>query len=289
MARNYGERFGGMRNFLATDEVPKTLFGVPIVADPDEYTDADLAFFRKNPEAGGYYDLGSEDPWDATPDDGTAEGAPVQDSGGGVVGALRRRAGAAGEVADAGIAWLERQAKKTADMNVPVLSTAAKILQPAYVGARAAIAKVASGGGKYYQPEVRDERHFSKDALREMAGNLARHNGRNMTRFGYTGLGGGTGAIGNAAAWEASQSVGGASVRSGKVIDKFDVDSKDPYGISDDAHFANEALGRIVDAGHRALGAVFGDENDPDAGKVRTEIPVEAIEAASKSAVRGGK
>ena len=75
MARNYGERFGGMRNFLATDEVPKTLFGVPIVSDPDEYTDADLAFFRKNPEAGGYYDLGSEDPWDATPDDGTPEGA----------------------------------------------------------------------------------------------------------------------------------------------------------------------------------------------------------------------
>lgn len=79
MARNYGERFGGMRNFLATDEVPRTLFGIPIVADPDEYTDADLAFFRKNPEAGGYYDLGSEDPWDATPDDGTPEGAPVQD------------------------------------------------------------------------------------------------------------------------------------------------------------------------------------------------------------------
>lgn len=79
MARNYGERFGGMRNFLATDEVPKTLFGVPIVSNPDEYTDADLAFFRKNPEAGGYYDLGSEDPWEATPDDGTAEGAPVQD------------------------------------------------------------------------------------------------------------------------------------------------------------------------------------------------------------------
>lgn len=79
MARNYGERLGKMRNFLATDEVPKTLFGIPIVSNPDEYTDADLAFFRKNPEAGGYYDLGSEDPWEATPDDGTDEGAPVQD------------------------------------------------------------------------------------------------------------------------------------------------------------------------------------------------------------------
>lgn len=204
---------------------------------------------------------------------------------GGVAKKLRRQAGAAGEVADAGIAWLERQAKQTADMDVPVLSTAAKILQPAYVGARAAIAKLTSGGGKYYQPEVRDERYFSKDALREMAGNLARHGGRNMTRFGYTGLGDGTGAVGNAAAWEASQSVGGASVRGGKIIDKFDVDSKDPYGISDGAHLANEALGRVVDAGHRALGAVFGDENDPDAGKVRTEIPVEAIE----DAVKGGK
>lgn len=87
MARNYGERLGKMRNFLATDDVPKTLFGIPIVSNPDEYTDADLAFFRKNPEAGGYYDLGSEDPWEATPDDGTDEGAPVQDAEGGRAGA----------------------------------------------------------------------------------------------------------------------------------------------------------------------------------------------------------
>ena len=46
----------GLSNFLATDEVPRTLFGVPVVADG--YTDADLEFFDRNPEAGGYYDLG---------------------------------------------------------------------------------------------------------------------------------------------------------------------------------------------------------------------------------------
>lgn len=48
-----GENFG---NFLATDEVPDTLFGVPVVKDG--YTDEDLAFFAEHPEAGGYYDLG---------------------------------------------------------------------------------------------------------------------------------------------------------------------------------------------------------------------------------------
>ena len=78
MARNYGERTGRMRNFLATDEVPKSVFGIPIVSDPDEYTDADLAFFRRNPEAGGYYDMGSDDPWDAGPGADAAGGREVR-------------------------------------------------------------------------------------------------------------------------------------------------------------------------------------------------------------------
>ena len=51
-----GENFG---NFLATDEVPDTLFGVPVVKDG--YTDEDLAFFAEHPEAGGYYDLGGDE------------------------------------------------------------------------------------------------------------------------------------------------------------------------------------------------------------------------------------
>lgn len=60
-------------SFLASDDVPETLFGVPVVASPESYTEADVRFFEEHPEAGGYYDLGA-----GTPDDGTAEGAPVQ-------------------------------------------------------------------------------------------------------------------------------------------------------------------------------------------------------------------
>lgn len=52
------DRFAQSRNFLATDEVPETIFGIPVVAREEDYTPEDLAFFRKHPEAGGYYDLG---------------------------------------------------------------------------------------------------------------------------------------------------------------------------------------------------------------------------------------
>lgn len=63
----------GMSNFLATDKVPDTIFGIPIVSRREDYTKADIAFFREHPEAGGYYDMG-----EGTPEDGTVEGAPVQ-------------------------------------------------------------------------------------------------------------------------------------------------------------------------------------------------------------------
>jgi GH24 family phage-related lysozyme (muramidase) len=46
----------GLADFLASDEVPETLFGVPIVVG-DRMTDQDRAFFKEFPEAGGYYDL----------------------------------------------------------------------------------------------------------------------------------------------------------------------------------------------------------------------------------------
>jgi hypothetical protein len=52
------DRFRLMGNFLATDEVPESIFGIPVVAREEDYTPEDLAFFRKHPEAGGYYDLG---------------------------------------------------------------------------------------------------------------------------------------------------------------------------------------------------------------------------------------
>lgn len=49
---------GGSLGFLATDEVPDAIFGVPVVKDG--YTEEDLAFFRDHPEAGGYYDDSDE-------------------------------------------------------------------------------------------------------------------------------------------------------------------------------------------------------------------------------------
>ena len=67
-------RRGHLSNFLATDDVPQTLFGIPVVSDESQYTEADLEFFRNHPEAGGYYDMGDE-----PVQDGTEEGTPVQD------------------------------------------------------------------------------------------------------------------------------------------------------------------------------------------------------------------
>lgn len=49
---------GNMSNFLATDKVPDTIFGIPIVSRREDYTEEDIAFFREHPEAGGYYDMG---------------------------------------------------------------------------------------------------------------------------------------------------------------------------------------------------------------------------------------
>lgn len=62
-----------MSNFLATDKVPDTIFGIPVVSRREDYTEEDIAFFNEHPEAGGYYDMG-----EGTPEDGTVEGAPVQ-------------------------------------------------------------------------------------------------------------------------------------------------------------------------------------------------------------------
>lgn len=50
-----------MANFLATDKVPDTLFGIPVVSREEDYTDEDIAFFKAHPEAGGYYDMGDEE------------------------------------------------------------------------------------------------------------------------------------------------------------------------------------------------------------------------------------
>ncbi len=68
-------RFSASRGMFATDEVPRTIFGIPVVADEGAYTESDLEFFRKHPEAGGFYDMGDGE----DVEDGSPEGAPVQD------------------------------------------------------------------------------------------------------------------------------------------------------------------------------------------------------------------
>ena len=50
-----------MANFLATDKVPDTIFGIPVVSRREDYTEEDVAFFKEHPEAGGYYDMGDEE------------------------------------------------------------------------------------------------------------------------------------------------------------------------------------------------------------------------------------
>lgn len=70
-----GENFG---NFLATDDVPPTLFGVPVVSD--KYTRSDLEFFKGHPEAGGFYEMGEEDRSPEPP--GRGPGGRAADKGG---------------------------------------------------------------------------------------------------------------------------------------------------------------------------------------------------------------
>ena len=55
------DRFRLMGNFLATDKVPDTIFGIPVVSRREDYTEEDLEFFKANPRAGGYYDMGDEE------------------------------------------------------------------------------------------------------------------------------------------------------------------------------------------------------------------------------------
>ena len=69
---------GQLANFLATDKVPPTIFGIPVVTRREDYTEADLRFFSEHPEAGGYYSMGDEDetlpPEGPEPTDGAQKG-----------------------------------------------------------------------------------------------------------------------------------------------------------------------------------------------------------------------
>jgi hypothetical protein len=82
--RKGGEAFS---NFLATDEVPETLFGIPVVSQ--DYTEEDLEFFKRNPKAAGFYDLGDEEEPEPPPDGGGGGGSPVMDLFGGDAGAYQ--------------------------------------------------------------------------------------------------------------------------------------------------------------------------------------------------------
>ena len=54
-----------LASFLATDDVPPTLFGIPVVQSEADYSGEDLAFFQQHPEAGGYYSMGDGEPQDS--------------------------------------------------------------------------------------------------------------------------------------------------------------------------------------------------------------------------------
>lgn len=72
-----GDNFGAFRNFLATDDVPESIFGYPVVQDESQYTEKDLEFFRKNPKAAGFYDLGGEEVDEDIPQQATGAGIPM--------------------------------------------------------------------------------------------------------------------------------------------------------------------------------------------------------------------
>lgn len=73
--RKGGEAFS---NFLASDDVPETLFGIPVVSQ--DYTEEDLEFFKRNPKAAGFYDLGDDNEGPEPPPD---DGGPSANNKGG--------------------------------------------------------------------------------------------------------------------------------------------------------------------------------------------------------------
>lgn len=54
------EYFSNFRNFLASDKVPESIFGYPVVQNKENYTKNDIQFFTEHPKAAGFYDLGGE-------------------------------------------------------------------------------------------------------------------------------------------------------------------------------------------------------------------------------------
>lgn len=89
-------RFKNSKTILATDKVPDSIFGYPVVSKDADYTEADVGFFREHPEAGGYYDLeDSEEPDAQAAEKGGRTGEPGDEptwkDGGGYTRPYRRR------------------------------------------------------------------------------------------------------------------------------------------------------------------------------------------------------
>lgn len=61
------EQLSNFRNFLATDKVPETIFGYPVVHTEENYTENDIQFFAEHPKAAGFYDLGQEEMTEMVP------------------------------------------------------------------------------------------------------------------------------------------------------------------------------------------------------------------------------
>ena len=55
------DRFRQARGLFSGDDVPETVFGYPVASSPEQYTEEDLACFRKYPEAAGYYQTDSDE------------------------------------------------------------------------------------------------------------------------------------------------------------------------------------------------------------------------------------
>lgn len=78
--RQAGKGGEALSNFLATDKVPETLFGIPVVSQ--DYTEEDIEFFKRNPKAGGFYDFGGESeepPEELPPEEPLAETVDVDE------------------------------------------------------------------------------------------------------------------------------------------------------------------------------------------------------------------
>lgn len=180
--------------------------------------------------------------------------------------------GLAGKAVDRTLALGERGLTKLANWggDTPV-GAAAKVLTPVAVGIRAINANVTSGHGQHFTPVPRDERFFSEDALKNLARNLDEHGGKGTGRYASNG-------IDSPGAFEASQAVGGSTVKDGKLTDVFDINHT--YDWIEDLKKGGtmaKIAGHYADAVNKVAGVLFGSDLDADRGKVRTAIPLSAL------------